>query len=138
MSKRQRLEHDDAWGLDFGDPHDVEIFCKDKSKKSILSRFKKDGRDSDDEMLNLEHPMCINGADSLRQQLEESVDLLEYRDDSGNSMLHSEALAGNSLIVKILLDFGADPNLKNKNGQTPQNLARLMKWDNVVRELAQK
>ena len=44
--------------------------------------------------------------------------------DTGNTALHLAAEAGNQLLVKLLLVFGADLKLKNKAGKTPLLLAR--------------
>ena len=44
--------------------------------------------------------------------------------DTGNTALHLAAEAGNQILVKLLLVFGADLKLKNKAGKTPLLLAR--------------
>lgn len=42
-------------------------------------------------------------------------------DDKGNTPLHLAAEAGNKKIFKLLLDFGAEVDLKNKMGLTPMH-----------------
>lgn len=37
--------------------------------------------------------------------------------------LHDAAAVGNQKLVKLLIEKGADPNFKNKKGQTPQDIA---------------
>ena len=88
MTDIEREEHDTAWGLDFGDPDEIKLTIEG---------------DADSE-----HPMSINMEASLRENLETSNDVLEYRDEFGGSMLHYEALAGNALQVKLLLEFDCD------------------------------
>ena len=44
--------------------------------------------------------------------------------ETGNTALHLAAEAGNQILVKLLLVFGADLKLKNKAGKTPLLLAR--------------
>ena len=44
--------------------------------------------------------------------------------ETGNTALHFAADAGNQILVKLLLVFGADLKLKNKAGKTPLVMAR--------------
>ena len=44
--------------------------------------------------------------------------------ETGNTALHLAAEAGNQLLVKLLLVFGADVKMENKAGKTPLILAR--------------
>ena len=44
--------------------------------------------------------------------------------ETGNTALHLAAEAGNEILVKLLLVFGADLKPKNKAGKTPLSLAR--------------
>ena len=44
--------------------------------------------------------------------------------ETGNTALHLAAEAGNQILVKLLVSFGADLKLKNKAGKTPLLLAR--------------
>lgn len=50
------------------------------------------------------------------------VDLKQLR--AGQSPLHTAVGRGHSDLVKLLIDAGADPELKNMDGQTPLELAR--------------
>lgn len=132
MEESERDAHDSAWGLDFGPPEEIELFYKDKPERSLKNLFKKASVKSDEEMMALEHPMSINMEPTYREQLSQSNDIIEYRDPMGSSLLHKDALAGNMLIVRALLDNGADKEIKNANGHTALDLAMKMKWPNII------
>jgi len=40
-------------------------------------------------------------------------------DKKGNTILHYAALIGSKILVEFLLEYDADPNIKNSEGQTP-------------------
>lgn len=139
MPRGERSAHDNAWGLDFGDPQTVEIFYKDQPKKSLFSFFQKsEPLVSDAELMNQEHPMCINMAEGYGEQLQESREVLSQKDEHGNTMLHTDSLAGNALVVQLFLQHGADPTQANNFGQTPMDLAKIFKWANVAKVLQQR
>ena len=115
MDKRERKEHDKAWGLKFGDPERIRVVAEQKSDAVIG-----------------EHPMSENMGPSLKTALKANPKLLTDPDDRGWTMLHHQALAGSAASVKILLEGGADANAKTANGMTPLALARTLGWDNVV------
>lgn len=115
MSEEERREHDEAWALDFGDPYEILLTPQEY----------------DDD----EHPMSVNMEASLRENLKNSTDVLEYRDALNGSMLHYEALAGNAIQVKVLLEHGADVNLQNSKGMRAIDLAKKMNWASVVEVL---
>ncbi len=117
LSEQERNEHDLAWGLDFGDPGEVEILFTDPEIDSL---------DND------EHPASISLGESLQETLQESKDLLYQTDEEGWTMLHRDALAGNATVVKILLEHGADPTLKTPDGDTPYDLAKCFGWKHVL------
>ena len=52
-------------------------------------------------------------------------------------MLHQLTMAGTVVGVKILLENGADPNVKTKNGMTALGLARALGWKPVYDLLKQ-
>jgi len=137
MTKSELSSHDSACGLDFGDPFNIQLEYKpeEQKKKSFLSIFKKDRASTS--LDSPEHPMSLNMGDSLKEQLSSSKELLEYIDENGFSILHQEAMAGNSTSVKVLLDHGANKKLKTNKGDTPVDLAKKMNWQHVVEVLEQ-
>jgi uncharacterized protein YegJ (DUF2314 family) len=127
MGRRERQEHDRAWGLNFGDPTKIRVAPEpDKGRGLLKGWFGK--RQADPE----EHPMSEGMASSLREQLAADPSLLSAKDDRGWALLHQEALAGNTAAVKVLLEAGADPNAVTDHGMTPAQLARSLGWDKVV------
>ncbi|OWZ44040.1 hypothetical protein C349_03084 [Cryptococcus neoformans var. grubii Br795] len=54
---------------------------------------------------------------------------------AGSTPLHFAAANGHAPIVQMLLACGADPSKPDKNGHTPEDLARLSSHENVVHVL---
>ena len=118
MSEEEREEHDKAWGLNFGNPNDIKLVVNGN--------------------ISEEHPMSLNMTSSLIKNLKSSNDIIEYRGESKETMLHYEALAGNTSQVKILLEYGIDIDLENINGMKAIDLAIIMQWDNVIKVIEEK
>lgn len=115
MDKRERKEHDKAWGLDFGDPDYIQVaYEQDKNPENLV-----------------EHPMCKNVRESLMQFLSQHPGELSAKDESGYTMLHREAVAGNKACVEVLLEMGADRNARTNSGHTASDLAEIMQWEHL-------
>ena len=112
MSEEERVEHDEMWGLEFGDPHIIELATTENEED--------------------EHPMSLNMLESLKETLKTSNEVLEYRDEWGETMLHYEALAGNLAQVVLLLSYKLDATIVNKNGDRAIDLAKKMGWNQIV------
>tara|TARA_R110002095_G_scaffold215691_3_gene210622 strand:+ start:22201 stop:23010 length:810 start_codon:yes stop_codon:yes gene_type:complete len=136
MSPRERKEHDQAWGLDFGDPEEIEVVYVEPQQKRGLFGKKSFIDPEDQRRAKIEHPMSINMGESLKASLKESKEMLHATDEDGWTMLHRDALAGNATIVKILLKHGADKNLKTPDGDTALDLARIFGWKHVMKLLS--
>lgn len=54
---------------------------------------------------------------------EEQEALLRYKDSNGDTALHKAVESGQLEVVKLLLDAGADSNVRNKNLESPLRLA---------------
>ncbi|VTU02403.1 ankyrin : Ankyrin repeat protein OS=Rhodopirellula baltica SH28 GN=RBSH_01420 PE=4 SV=1: DUF2314: Ank_2 [Gemmataceae bacterium] len=113
MSPRERQSHDAAWGMKFGDPANVRVLPDSQSEDE-------------------EHPMSENMGPSLKEHLKKDPTGLLSPDENGWTTLHSMALGGSYAAVKILLEFGADPNAPTGNGMTPLQLARCLGWEKVA------
>lgn len=116
MSETEREEHDEAWGLNFGDFNDILVAYEQKEKPENL----------------IEHPMSKNMKDSLVEFIKANPNELVAQDESGYTFLHREAIAGNSTIVKALIESGADVNAKTHNNKTAQDFAEQLKWQHLI------
>ncbi|OXG02289.1 uncharacterized protein YegJ (DUF2314 family) [Flavobacterium araucananum] len=116
MSETEREEHDEAWGLNFGDFNDILVAYEQKEKPENL----------------IEHPMSKNMKDSLVEFVKANPNELVAQDESGYTFLHREAIAGNSTIVKALIESGADVNAKTHNNKTAQDFAEQLKWQHLI------
>jgi uncharacterized protein YegJ (DUF2314 family) len=132
MGQRERQEHDNAWGLNFGDPKKPRLFPEPNQGGGILKNWF--GKQQAEVQ---EHPMSESMAASLKDQLAKDPTLLTSKDDLGWTLLHQEALAGNTATVKVLLEAGADPKAPTDDGMTPLQLANSLHWDKVAALLSQ-
>ncbi|MEG4119295.1 DUF2314 domain-containing protein [Microcoleus sp. N9_B4] len=123
MNNDQRRVHDDAWGLEFGDPREIRIVPD--------SYLNKESRNKDEYEIG-EHPMSENMAAKIDSALSENPTIVNQIDENGWTMLQYEALAGNLTPVKLLLKYGADKMIKNPDGFAAIDLAEVMKWNKIT------
>ncbi|MCT2409008.1 DUF2314 domain-containing protein [Chryseobacterium antibioticum] len=116
MPEDERKEHDDAWQLDFGDFNEILVVNEQKEKPENL----------------LEHPMSKNMEGEFIKFLQEYPDELTHADEKGLTLLHKETIAGNLTSVKIILEAGADKNLKSEKGKTALDYAKQLNWEHIV------
>ena len=121
MSQSERAEHDEAWGLNFGDPDVVLVAYEQQEHPQNLT----------------EHPMSVNTKKNFEEFLRGYPDEITRTDDEGYTMLHHEAIAGNLTKVELLLAKGADKNAKNIHGKTALDYARALGWDHVAEALSE-
>ena len=114
MTPREREEHDNAWGLNFGDSQKIRLV-----PGTYLSP-------------DAEHPMSEAMAPVLKDQLVQNPAIRDAKDEQGWTLLHDQALAGSAPTVRILLESGADPNAVTAQGQTPLQFAEALSWDKVA------
>jgi uncharacterized protein YegJ (DUF2314 family) len=137
MGGRERKEHDEAWGLDFGDPNEIKIELKQKSGKgSLASRwFGNKGATPPDTEAFADHPMCVNSLSKIEGQLRENASIVTVTDERGWTLLQSESLAGNFGVVKLLVQYGADLAATTPDGRTALELARRIGWEDIAKYL---
>ncbi|MCX8531299.1 DUF2314 domain-containing protein [Chryseobacterium luquanense] len=116
MSESERKEHDEAWQLDFGDFNEIEVVNEQKEKPENL----------------IEHPMSKNMKEDFVKFLNDYPAELTNIDENGFTLLHRETIAGNLSSVEVLLEAGADKNLKNNNGKTALDYAKQLNWEHLI------
>lgn len=119
MSAKERTEYDLAWGFEFGDFNDILLAYEQKESPENL----------------IEHPMCKNTADQVREYIANNPSIISDTDELGYTQLHHEAIAGNLGVVEILLEYGADKNAKTKSGKSALDFAKALKWEHVAKIL---
>ncbi len=137
MGEGERRAHDEAWGLDFGDPETIELVpdWNAKPKKGFISRMLGGGKKADAAPPadpDAEHPMSENMADKLAETIASHPSILTDPDSHGLTMLHQLALAGSEAGVRVLVAKGADRDAQTPDGRTARDLAEAMGWPRVV------
>lgn len=116
MNDQEREEHDDAWGLNFGDYNEVLLVHEQKEKPENL----------------IEHPMSKNMREKLIEFLNGNPDEITNSDEDGVTLLHREVIAGNLTSVDVLLSLGADKNNRTNKGESALDLAKKMNWEHII------
>lgn len=116
MSNQERKEHDNAWGLDFGDYNEVLLVNEQKENPGNLT----------------EHPMSKNMREKLIEFLKQNPDEIDDVDEYGMTLLHKETIAGNLTSVEVLLSVGANKNTKTNQGESALDFAKKMNWEHII------
>ncbi|MCM8540337.1 MAG: DUF2314 domain-containing protein [Lentisphaeraceae bacterium] len=138
MSISERKSHDNAWGLDFGDPKVIRVAYTSegpKPKKWFLFGKKSDTKNYityEERHRTDEHPMSDNMGPSLNDTLNNDPSLIDYADENGFTFLHQLAMAGSFAGVKVLIDHGVDKEKLTNNGLSAKELAKFFHWDKVI------
>ncbi|GGH77846.1 uncharacterized protein YegJ (DUF2314 family) [Filimonas zeae] len=122
MTDEEREEHDEAWGLDFGDFNQIEVVRDQYTQPENL----------------IEHPMSINMQKSFTEFLQQYPQEITIADENGYTLLHKETIAGNKTSVEILLQNQADTSLKTHGGKTALDFARQLNWEHLIPVLEKK
>lgn len=73
--------------------------------------------------------------DVVKALLARSELALNLKNNSGSTPLNLAVLQGHINIVRLLVENGADPDIKNKNNYTPLSLAKSQKFDDIAEYL---
>ena len=115
MTEDQRQAHDQAWGLNFGNPQEVFVVYQQTENPDAL----------------VEHPMSLNMKDQVREMLAQHPKELTHVNADGLTILHREAIAGNQSVIEVLLSMGADPAVRSQRGKTAHQYAQAMGWQHL-------
>ena len=66
---------------------------------------------------------------------EKKMSALEIANHGGQTPLHSGCAGGHSEVVKLLLEYGANPNAIDAKGATPLHLATMGGHAHIVKQL---
>ncbi len=139
MSKGERKQHDDAWGLNFGDVGNIKLiplrYLVPEAKRGWFSRAPKPEPQTIEQIAALEHPMSINMRESLDEAITKDPEMLSQPDSDGFTLLHQLALAGSYDGVEVCMKHNADATKPAKNGLTPYQLAKSLGWTRVMKLL---
>lgn len=116
MSPKERRQHDQAWGLNFGDFNDIMVVNRQKEQPENLT----------------EHPMSKNMGEKLKEFVQTNPGELTSTDAAGYTFLHKETIAGNRTSVEILLAAGADKNAVTNSGKTALDFAKQLNWEHII------
>jgi len=98
MSKSERKQHDNAWGLDFGDPTNIEVLPRswkmDEPKKGLFSKLFGSKEKLPPANLSLEHPMSLAMSGGIIDYLKEVPARVSETNSRGFTLMHEQALAG--------------------------------------------
>jgi len=116
MTEDARRQHDNAWGLDFGDFNTILVAYQQEEDKGNL----------------IEHPMSKAMEQPARDYFEANLDVVTAADENGVTRLHTETIAGNKIAVDIPLSLGADKTAKTNIGKTALDFAKALNWSHLV------
>ncbi|MBC9931798.1 DUF2314 domain-containing protein [Chitinophaga qingshengii] len=116
MTEEERQDHDEAWGLEFGDYNRILVVNKEEENPENL----------------VEHPMSKNMKPSFVDFLQQNPGELNSADEAGFTLLHKESIAGNLSIVEVLLQQGADTSKQTQSGKTALDFAKQLKWEHLI------
>jgi uncharacterized protein YegJ (DUF2314 family) len=116
MNEKEREEHDEAWGLNFGDPNNILIVYRQEKHPENL----------------IEHPMDRNMKEDCKEYLTQNPNELNVKDEFGYTALHIQAIAGNKSWIEALLETGSDINAKTNEGYTALDFAQKLEWEHII------
>lgn len=134
MQADERAGHDEAWGLEFGEPGTVEVVPAEEGQAPRLLARALD-TDADRQLLaqleSEDHPMAVNMTEKVDEALLQYPEMVSGFDEEGWLLLHREVLAGNYPVVQALLRHGADRQALNGLGQSAVALAQEAGWPRI-------
>jgi uncharacterized protein YegJ (DUF2314 family) len=116
MNKKEKEEHDSAWGLDFGASDKIFLVYEQEKHPENL----------------IEHPMSINMREKVKEYFDKNPNELMAKDEFGYIQLHKETIAGNKALVELLIEKGVDINVKTNTGYTALDFAQKLEWEHII------
>lgn len=105
---------------------DLAIYLTEKLDKATLTKANKYG-------YNALHMSASLGMEALsRKLINKQKEMMDQKTMLGDTPLHLSILEGKFIIVKLLLDYGADTSIKNNKGLTPLDFAGALKNQKMI------
>lgn len=144
MGKKERKQHDNAWGMNFGDPDKVHVVPANWYQETEVAKkgFFGIGKTAepepltDDFLQKNEHPMAANMVPSLKEFVAKDIKAVSKIGENGLNMFHEMALGGSALGVQAMLECGAEVNSKSKKGHTALDFAKSLGWKKAYAVIA--
>jgi ankyrin repeat protein len=77
-----------------------------------------------------------NGRLEFARMLHEHGATIDFPNNTGQTALHIASYHGHVAVVLLLLEYGADPNVRDKYGRTPSDFASEMGRGKIVELLS--
>jgi uncharacterized protein YegJ (DUF2314 family) len=148
MNPAERAHFDEMQGMDLGDPAVVQLtpiqptpYPTKKTgllkKKSVPVKGPIPPMAQDHAaVFAQEHGMAEAMAARFAEDVKKQPDVVRYTGEDGFSMLHRMALAGATTLVELLLNHGADRELRTPQGLMAVDLASSLGWTRTIRALS--
>jgi ankyrin repeat protein len=95
------------------------------------------GKGSTSEKFPLHKAVREENLYTVKSVLQDNPKLIDQKDGAGTTALHLAVTCKSTEILKFLLEQKADPNVKNKQGKTPYDIANQYDKDDVKTILLQ-
>jgi len=125
QSKKQEEVVDESW--EYGVRDALFTACKVGDVNTLCGLLKSPGETAESPEQEQSESNPSEGSNPLTL-------LNKPIDSSGFTLLHVASAAAQKVVVRLLLDAGADPACKDKRGQTPYNVAPEKETRNVFRK----
>lgn len=116
MRTLERIRHDNAWGLDFGDYNKPLVAYDQENDESVL----------------IEHPIAISMKSQYDELIKTNINSINDKNTNGVTLLHNEATFGNKSMIEVLIKNGADLSIKNNQNKTAYDIAVDMGWNHLL------
>jgi len=130
MSDEARKQHDERAGMPYGDPEFPLISPLLQGPQASLADSLADPMAGP-----LPPDIDPNSAAAVpvwRKQLGEQPELMSRTDDTGLNLIQQQCVAGNLDIVQVLVEAGADTQVKRADGLTLIELAQETGWPHIA------
>ena len=131
MTQIDTQQHDEAMGPELENA--IKSRDVDRVRFVLMNGANPNGRNKEGKtplMLATQTGITRNGP-VMEELLAHGADV-NVADDDGRTAIFHAAMAGSPAATRVLLQYGADTEKTDLNGQTPRDLAEMLEFDQVV------